>query len=467
MKKTKLLALVLALAMLIFSLCSCEQMLSAFAGTEDGEDGLSAYEIAVKHGFEGTEEEWLESLKGADGKDGEDGKDGADGEDGKDGASADIPVIDQNVTQNITENNITISGEAIDVKYASSKALKSAVVISCAFPVLSGTSVVDTGSSGSGVIYRLEDDGSAFIITNYHVVYNANSVNTSKVSDEIYAFIYGQEYANYKIPATFVGGSMTYDLAILRVEKSEVLLKAMERGVCQEIEASDSYSVAETVIAVGNPQGEGFSVTSGIINVDSEEIEILGSDEKTMVTLRVLRTDTPINGGNSGGGLFNTKGELVGIVNAKMVLDDVENIGYAIPVDLVLALSENIINFCYEQDNESVMRPFFGIEVSPDDVWTELDTETGDIEIFEKIVVRTVSATGKAFGKLEVGDVIASITISGKTIEATRQFKLIESLLYAKPDEEITLTVLREIDGAETEVSVKITFEEDDFAAQA
>ena len=69
-------------------------------------------------------------------------------------------------------------------------------------------------------MYTLEEDGSAYVVTNYHVVYDADSDTSDKISDEIYVFLYGMEYSQYGIPATYVGGSMNYDIAVLRSGKA-------------------------------------------------------------------------------------------------------------------------------------------------------------------------------------------------------------------------------------------------------
>ena len=89
--------------------------------------------------------------------------------------------------------------------------------------------------------------------------------------------------------------------------------------------------VGSSAIAIGNAQGLGISSTSGVVSVDSEYITMTAADGKTAVAFRVMRVDTAINSGNSGGGMYDDNGNLIGIVNAKIVYDGVENIGYAIP----------------------------------------------------------------------------------------------------------------------------------------
>ena len=113
---------------------------------------------------------------------------------------------------------------------------------------------------------------------------------------------------------------------------------------------SEMINVGESAIAIGNPEGNGFSTSLGIVSVDSEYIEMTGADGVTNVEFRVMRIDTAVNGGNSGGGLFNSKGELIGIVNAKIQSTTVENIAYAIPSNLAAAVADNIIYHCLDTD---------------------------------------------------------------------------------------------------------------------
>ena len=80
-----------------------------------------------------------------------------------------------------------------------------------------------------------------------------------------------------------------------------------------------------------------------------------------------MRVDTAINSVNSGGGLFDDEGSLIGIVNAKIIYDGVENIGYAIPSNVAVSIAENIIHYCYGTDTESVQRALLGITVSTSD----------------------------------------------------------------------------------------------------
>lgn len=223
----KIIISVVLVAVLCTALIACDDT--------DNTQYVTAYDIAVKNGFVGTEQEWLESLKGTDGKNGLNGRDGedADGvsyvndlyaaavENGYTGTF--LEFLNEYLTVNVSKDNV----------YAVSKAIRSAVTIVSNFTKneLSynyGNGKVNTkettySAGGAGVIYEMDSDGNAYIITNFHVVYDADSNQTDHISEDIGVYLYGGETADGKINATFVGGSAYYDIAVLRVDGSETL----------------------------------------------------------------------------------------------------------------------------------------------------------------------------------------------------------------------------------------------------
>ncbi len=133
-----------------------------------------------------------------------------------------------------------------------------------------------------------------------------------------------------------MGGTITCDLAVIRAKTQDVF--NINPNVT-EITFADSYTVGETAIAIGNSENEGISVTKGIVSVDNEYINY--AIDNNIRSYRSMRIDTAIYGGNSGGGLFNKKGELIGITNAGDGTD--QNINYAIPLNIVRPVIENIM----------------------------------------------------------------------------------------------------------------------------
>ena len=172
--------------------------------------------------------------------------------------------------------------------------------------------------AGSGVI--ITEDG--YLLTNAHVITNSQS---GKLADAIKVRLTnGEEYE-----AKIIGNDSDSDIALLKIEG--------EKFSAATVGNSDSIKVGEQVIAVGNPLGElGGTVTSGIVSATNREITV----ENNKMTL--IQIDAAINPGNSGGGLFNTKGELIGIVNAKTTDVTVEGLGFAIPVNEAVNVAEEL-----------------------------------------------------------------------------------------------------------------------------
>ena len=182
-----------------------------------------------------------------------------------------------------------------------------------------GTQEYTETAAGSGVI--ISEDG--YVLTNNHVISGADKitvyVNPGDGSDE-------QTYE-----ATLVGSSESNDIAVLKIDATG--LNAATFG------DSDQIEVGELAVAIGNPMGQVHgSVTAGIISAVEQELTI---DD---VTINAIQTDAAINPGNSGGALFDSYGNVIGIVYAKSSSVSIEGIGYAIPVNNIKELVAQMIN---------------------------------------------------------------------------------------------------------------------------
>ncbi len=230
--------------------------------------------------------------------------------------------------QTLAYNNTVV--EEDDTVKVVSKTVDSVVEIqteSVVYGSFYGQSV--SQGAGSGVI--VTPDG--FIVTNNHVIDGAEKVTVRLRNGEEYdAVIWGVNTKN--------------DLAVIKIEATG--LSAATFG------NSDNLKVGQTVIAIGNPLGElGGTVTTGIVSALAREIKV----DNKMMTL--IQTDAPVNPGNSGGGLFNLVGELIGIVNAKSSGDDVEGIGFAIPSTTAREIVQNII-----ENKSSTDKAYLGVEIA-------------------------------------------------------------------------------------------------------
>lgn len=384
--------------------------------------------------------------------------------------------VEQNkyVNEQIT-NNVEINNSSENVTSATAKGLLSAVSIYCTFTATYGgnsfwnpnPTTQTYYSSGSGVIYNVDEEGNAYILTNYHVVYDANSYAEDHISEKIYIYLYGLENESYAIEAQYVGGSPNYDIAVLSVTENEILKNGFNAGTIAAATFANSNDITpgNIAIAIGNPTSSselgGISVTNGIISVDSEYITMTAADEQSEITYRLIRIDTPVNSGNSGGGLYNSEGELIGIVNAKISNSNIENIGYAIPSNIVRAVADNIIYYSQNSSYNSVMRCILGITVTTDELSTYYDAETGILHKAETVIINEVSNGSLADTKLQAGDIITSITINEKTVDITRQHHLIDTMLDARVGDEVVFSILR---NGET-IIVSITIDENCLTA--
>lgn len=455
--KIKITALILAIAS-AFALCACDS-------------AKTAYEIAVKNGFSGTETEWLQSLNGTNGKDGKDGESitiedlyAAAKEDGFTGTMSDF-------IKEYIDADIDFPNE----ESAINKAVFSVCDVVASFKVTQkywGTISSGTSTSyGAGVVYSLDKtSGDALIITNYHVVYNSDSTASNGIADEIKLYFYGYEYTNrymststdYGVSASYVGGSMTYDIAVLSVKSSDLLKNS---DVCAvTVNSSDRVKVGSTAIAIGNPEGSGIATSSGIISVDSELISMVAADDKTTIWYRCLRVDCAINPGNSGGGLFDSCGRLIGIVNAKVVSDNVDNIGYAIPVSLATKVADNIIRNA-ERGFTGVYSGRIGINVACTSSKAVYDESTQSAIIIEEVSIDSVSGT-EAKKYLQEGDVILSVSKNGEAAKAVeRSYDVTDFMLTTTIGDTITLTVKRDVSGDTQTLSFDFTLTQDNFVS--
>ena len=353
--------------------------------------------------------------------------------------------------------NITIDGSGTGDLAAASHALLSSVSIITEFDTRrdssSGKTLNESGKAGSGIIYKLDKErGDAYIITNYHVVFDEYFVRNNGISDKIAVYLYGQEYSDYEIGASYVGGSKNYDIAVLKIKNSEQL--RCSNAIAATFADSELVAPLDRTIAIGNSNGGGISATTGVVSVPSEYIELsMVSGEITRY--RVIRTDAAVNSGNSGGGMFNAKGEVIGIIHARDGSSAVNDVGYAIPGNLARAVAENILDNCNGTTKTSVLRCLLGITTVLDNARTEYDLETGKVYIREDAVVHEVIAGGKSDGKIKVGDNLLSVRIGDTVYPTVRSYSVSEAMLNARVGDRVVITALR--DGQTVEIVFDIT----------
>lgn len=268
---------------------------------------------------------------------------------------------------------IAVDGESLTV--AEIAAITAPSVVQVATEGMQTSSIYGqyvTSGAGSGVI--ISEDG--YIITNAHVISGAQQVSIKLNNDKTYE-------------AKIVGSDARTDIAVLKIE---------ETGLTPvSIGDSDALVVGEFTMAVGNPLGTlGGTVTDGIISALSRQITVSGE------AMTLLQTNTAISPGNSGGGLFNARGQLVGIVNAKSVEANTEGIGFAVPVNTAMNVANELIANGYVSG-----RPALGITaLSITDYQTAMQYGVANLGVYVASVTEGGSAEKAG---LKVNDLFVSI----------------------------------------------------------
>lgn len=309
---------------------------------------------------------------------------------------------------------ISIEGQVENLVQAVAEKVGPSVVgirtTAAAYSIFGGQT--ESTGEGSGVIYT--EDG--YIITNYHVIQAAAEQSGSQSAR---VDVYLPSDTDTAIPATIVGYNITLDLAVLKIDQTG--LPAAEIG------NSDDLSVGQYAVAIGSPGGLEFmgSVTYGVISGLNRKITTETSEQ-----LNLIQTDAAINPGNSGGALVNSDGQVIGINSVKLVSTGYESMGFAIPINTVVATCDDIIS----RENEPT--PYLGLEIS-----TTYDAQTLQMLGYPTgAVVNSVTDGSPADDAgIQRGDIItefAGTTISSYTTLST-------ALSQCSPGQQVDVTVYR------------------------
>ena len=324
-------------------------------------------------------------------------------------------VVVQQVQRDTSDaaNANSTGGESMSLQQISSVVSPSVVAITT--EQMSGSQTwfggyyVQSGA-GSGVI--ISQDG--YILTCAHVVDGATSVKVQLQNGETY-------------DASIVGSDATSDIAVIKIEATG-LTPAV-------IGDSDALAVGETVVAVGNPLGTlSNTVTDGIISALNREVTVEDND------MTLLQTNASISPGNSGGGLFNANGELIGVVNAKSSYSEAEGIGFAIPIDSAMEIAQQLI------ENGAVIRPALGVkilDVMDANTASQLGVSATGVYVVEVTAGGGAEAAGVQAGDriIAVDDTAVSSSNSVKSYLADKQVGDTVNLQVEREGKVLTLTV--------------------------
>ena len=274
-------------------------------------------------------------------------------------------------------------------------------------------------SQGSGII--ITENG--FIVTNAHVITQSTYVEVELSDGLVYV-------------ADVVGMDVHTDLAVLKIDQND--LQYAKLGNPEEV------YVGDRAIAIGNPGGYNNSVTQGIISALDREILInIGKDNSEM--LHVIQTDASINPGNSGGALLNSYGQVIGVNSAKMISDEYEGIGFAIPINIVKPVVEELIK------NSTIKRD------------AKLGISAVEVDDIEEEYRHLYPEQGLVIVKLELNcDLLNYNVVQGDTItkvegeNAVTMEQLIAIIKTKQPGDYLNITLLRNSSGEEITIDVKL-----------
>ncbi|WP_058486445.1 S1C family serine protease [Defluviitalea phaphyphila] len=268
--------------------------------------------------------------------------------------------------------------------------------------------------TGSGIIFHVTSED-VKIVTNYHVVENSQSLVVTFLGE-------------YSVPASIVGVDSQTDLAVIKVDQSDIPNEIKGKIVAAPFGDSDEIEVGELAVAIGNPLGEAYSntVTAGIISAVNRTIQLTDKE------MTLIQTDAAINPGNSGGALVGSKGTVIGINTIKLVDTSVEGMGFAIPINVAKPIIEELVN------KGSVSRPYLGI------VGQDISENIAELyEVPVGVLVREVQPGSAAYiGGLKAGDII--IEFDGEKITSMEQ--LAEIISNHEVGDKVTVKFVR--DGA-------------------
>lgn len=291
----------------------------------------------------------------------------------------------------------------------------------------------DDEANGSGIIIS-QNDEELLILTNYHVVEDANDLYVQFIDDT-------------EVVAYAKGVAPNEDLAVISVLLSDVPNVTLEKIATAALGDSDALEVGEPSIAIGNSLGYGQSVTTGVIS--ALNCDIFADDEEISLS-SLIQTDAAINPGNSGGALLNVNGEVIGINSSKIADYAIEGMGYAIPINTARPIVDELMKQETKRKAASDKRAFLGIS------GTDVSEEAVErYEMPEGVYVSSVlEETAAAEAGIRKGDIITAID-DEKVASMSRVQSILE---YYEAGTKAEITLMRVEDGSYEKMTVEVTF---------
>ncbi|NLK74846.1 MAG: PDZ domain-containing protein [Clostridiales bacterium] len=338
-----------------------------------------------------------------------------------------VPKLNTTHKGNVTMKDNTIISEVVDNTMPAIVSIRS--IATQTYNWFGRQFDDDYVSNGSGFIIS-KTDKELLIATNNHVVEGANQI--------IVSFIDGSEAT-----AVIKGTDSSADLAVITVELSDMEEDTLGAIKVAELGDSDDVKVGQMAIAIGNALGYGQSVTVGYISAIDRNVAI--SDRYSNKTMVLLQTDAAINPGNSGGALLNVEGKVIGINTVKYSANEVEGMGYAIPITRAIPIINELMN---REVLTAKEQGFLGINIT--DVTEEISKQLSMPIGVMVYAVEKGSAADK--GGLVYGDIITKIN----DIEVTSSMQLKEKIQSTRAGSEVKIVYMRNIDGTYQEFETTV-----------
>lgn len=290
----------------------------------------------------------------------------------------------------------------------------------------------DTEGAGSGIIIGQTED-TIYVATNNHVVANANQLMVTFIDDQ-------------SVTAEIKGTDASTDLAVLAVAVSDIPKDTLSQIKVATLGDSDNIRVGESAIAIGNALGYGQSVTTGVISALNREVTVQDETTGTSVTNDLIQTSAAINPGNSGGALLNMKGEVIGINSVKYSDEDVEGMGFAIPISQAEPIINDLINREVVDEADTA---YFGI--AGQDVTSDISEAYGMPEGIYVTQVKQGTAAEEA--GIQKGDIITEF--DGKKVSSMEGLR--DNLQYYAAGTTVDVVIQKNQNGEWQEQTISVT----------
>ena len=291
----------------------------------------------------------------------------------------------------------------------------------------------DTEGAGSGIIIGQTED-TIYVATNNHVVANATQLTVNFIDDQ-------------SVTAEIKGTDASTDLAVLAVPVNDIPRDTLKKIKVATLGTSEELKVGESTVAIGNALGYGQSVTTGVVSALNREVTVQDENTGASVTNELIQTSAAINPGNSGGALLNMQGEVIGINSVKYADENVEGMGFAIPISQAEPIINDLINRELVDEADTAY-----LGVAGQDVTSQISEAYGMPE--GVYVTQVKHGTAAEAAGIQQGDIITEF--DGKKVSSMEALR--DNMQYYAAGTTVEVVLQKNQDGEwqEKTISVKL-----------